>query len=200
MEEARVTSTGRRLLRREERQASILRGAAAAFARSGFAATSMDDVAEACGVSRLILYRNFDSKEELYRAILQRVFDRQADEFVQAVRRLDGRGIGFRSLLTVAREHPDGFVLLWRHAAREPQFAEYAREHRELAVTVTAGLLGLDTGVVLDRWTAEVVYSWVVDSVLHWLEVGDPAHDEDATERATEALRAMVSSMRTAAL
>ena len=37
-------SRRRRLLRREERQASILHGAAAAFARSGFAATSMEDV------------------------------------------------------------------------------------------------------------------------------------------------------------
>ena len=41
----------RRLLRREERQASILHGAAAAFARSGFAATSMEVVAESCGVT-----------------------------------------------------------------------------------------------------------------------------------------------------
>src|SRR5687767_13524021 len=55
----------RRLLRRKERQASILHGAAAAFARSGFAATSMEDVAEACGVTKLIVYRHFDSKEDL---------------------------------------------------------------------------------------------------------------------------------------
>ncbi len=196
MEKTRVTSTGRRLLRREERQASIIRGAAAAFARSGFAATSMDDVAEACGVSRLILYRNFDSKEGLYRAILQKVVDRQAEEFVSAVERADGRGIGFRALLTVAREHPDGFPLLWRHAAREPQFAEYAREHRELAVEATASLLALDTGdAVLDRWTAEAVYAWVVDSVLAWLDHGDPAKDEDASVRATAMLRSSVKGM-----
>ena len=36
----------------------------------------------ACGVTKLIVYRHFDSKEELYRAILQRVFDRQAEELV----------------------------------------------------------------------------------------------------------------------
>src|SRR5215207_9673102 len=73
-----VEATPRRLLRRDERRAAILHGAAAAFAGQGYAATSMEDVAEACGVTKLIVYRHFDGKEELYRAILQRVFDRQA--------------------------------------------------------------------------------------------------------------------------
>ncbi len=39
-----------RLLGREERQASILRGAARAFAQAGYAATSMEDVAAASGI------------------------------------------------------------------------------------------------------------------------------------------------------
>jgi len=135
-------TTPRRLLRREERQASILRGAAAAFARSGFAATSMEDVAEACGVTKLIVYRHFDSKEELYRTILQRTFDRQAEELRKG---LTGRspGVGARTLLTVAREDPAAFVLLWRHAAREPQFAEHARTLRALAVFAAHELLQL---------------------------------------------------------
>ena len=64
------------LLSRSERQASILRGAAQAFAHNGFAGTSMDDVAAACGVTKLILYRHFETKEGLYRAVLQRVFER----------------------------------------------------------------------------------------------------------------------------
>ena len=79
-----VETPARRLLRREERHASILHGAASAFAKSGFASTSMEDVAEACGVTKLIVYRHFDSKEELYRAILQRVFDRNQEEFTKA--------------------------------------------------------------------------------------------------------------------
>ncbi|MEJ7584750.1 MAG: helix-turn-helix domain-containing protein [Acidimicrobiales bacterium] len=120
----------RRLLRRDERQASILREAAAAFARSGYAATSMEDVAEACGVTKLIVYRHFGSKEELYRAILQRVFDRQAEELVAGLARGSQRGVGVRTLLTVAREDPPAVVLLWRHAARETAFADYADEQR----------------------------------------------------------------------
>lgn len=199
--EEKVPSTGRRLLRREERQAAILKGAAAAFARCGFAATSMDDVAAECGVTRLILYRHFDSKEDLYRAVLQRVFDRQAEELVRALEAGNVRGLGFRTLLTVAREHPDGFTLLWRHAAREPQFAEYARQQRRLAVDAVLNLMAIDSGdPLLDRYTGELVYGWLVEGVLTWLELGDPARDEDVIERATVALRAIRASLLGAAI
>ena len=67
--------TESKLLPRAERRAAILHGAALAFASSGFADTSMDDVGTACGVTKLIVYRHFGSKEELYREILQQVFD-----------------------------------------------------------------------------------------------------------------------------
>ena len=52
----------RRLLARADRAASILRAAARAFARAGYAGTSMDDIATAAGVSKLMLYRHFNSK------------------------------------------------------------------------------------------------------------------------------------------
>jgi AcrR family transcriptional regulator len=199
--EAEVPSTGRRLLRREERQAAILKGAAAAFARSGFAATSMDDVAVECGVTRLILYRHFDSKEDLYRAVLQRVFDRQAEVLVRTLESGGNvRGLGFRTLLTVAREQPDGFTLLWRHAAREPQFAAYAHEQRRLAVDAVLSLMAIDSGdPLLDRFTGELIYGWLVEGVLTWLDIGDPARDEDAVERATAAVRAVRESLLTQA-
>ena len=180
---------GRRLLRREERQASILRGAAAAFAHSGFAATSMEDVAEACGVTKLIVYRHFDSKEELYRAILQRVFDRQAEELFRGLTHGGAPGVGARTLLTVAREDPAAFVLLWRHAAREPQFAEYARTQRAIAVQAARELMQLEArDTVFDAWLAEVTVGWLVEAVLTWLEVGDPTRDDELVQRATEGL------------
>ena len=182
-------TTGRRLLRREERHAAILHGAAAAFARTGFAATSMEDVADACGVTKLIVYRHFDSKEELYRAILQRVFDRQGEELTRQLAEPARQGIGARTLLTVAREDPAAFVLLWRHAPREPQFAAYSHELRELAVGAVRDLMAISSDdPVFDQWSAEVVISWLVEAVLTWLDVGDPSRDDELVARATEGL------------
>ena len=68
---------------RADRQAQLLRAAATAFARAGFAATSMDDVAAEAGVTKLIVYRNFDSKEDLYRSVLDGVSDRLRDEWLR---------------------------------------------------------------------------------------------------------------------
>ncbi len=182
----------RRLLRREERQASILHGAAAAFARAGFAATSMEDVAEACGVTKLIVYRHFDSKEELYRAILQRVFDRQAEELLAGLEHPSQSGLGARTLLTVAREDPAAFTLLWRHAPREAQFATYALELRAMSVRAVRDLMAINSDDPLfDAWSAEVVIGWLVEAVLVWLDVGEAERDDDMVAWATQGLRRM---------
>lgn len=187
----------RQLLPREERRASILGAAAEAFARSGFAHTSMDDVAAACGVTKLIVYRHFESKEELYRAILQRVFDRLGEELEAGLAAGRGRGLGARTQLVVARENPAAYTLLWRHAAREPQFAEYAGELRAISVEVVRQLLAIDTGdETFDRWRAEALFGWLVEATLTWLDMGDPARDDRWMEETTNGLRALRDAWR----
>lgn len=42
------------------------------FSRRGYASTSLDDVAEAAGVSKGAVYHHFDSKQELFRAVFER--------------------------------------------------------------------------------------------------------------------------------
>ena len=196
-----VETPARRLLRRDERHASILHGAAAAFAGSGYAATSMEDVADACGVTKLIVYRHFDSKEILYRAILQRVFNRQAEELVRGLEHPSRTGLGARTLLTVAREDPAAFTLLWRHAPREEQFAAYARELRSMSVAAVRDLMGISSDdPVFDTWTAEVVIGWLVEAVLTWLEVGDATRDDEAITWITDGLMRMRSGWVDAAI
>lgn len=196
-----VQTPARRLLRREERHAAILHGAARAFAGSGFMATSMEDVADACGVTKLIIYRHFDSKEELYRAILQRVFDRQAEELMRGLERRGEPGLGARTLLTVAREDPSAFILLWRHAPREPQFEAYARELRSLSVRAVRDLMAISSDdPTFDLWTAEVVIGWLVEAVLTWLEVGEAERDDDMIRWSGEGLRRMRAGWVAAAI
>ena len=189
-----MSSEARVLLPRAERQAGILKGAAQAFARSGYAATSMEDVAAASGITKLIVYRHFESKEELYRAVLQRVSDRMAEEFLAGMNRADRRGVGVRSLLTVAREDPDGFSLLFRHAAREPQFADYAHSHRERAVVAARALLLPRIERKLLTWAAETVFSYLVEAVLHWLEFGEASRDKEMIDVTTSGLHALVQA------
>jgi AcrR family transcriptional regulator len=169
-----------------------LRGAAEAFARCGFAHTSMEDVAAACGVSRLILYRHFETKEELYRSVLQEVFDRLGEEMRAGLALGVTWALGARTLLTVAREEPAAFTLLWRHAAREPQFADYASDLRSLAVNVVHQYIPMTSGdPVMDRWKTEVLFTWLVETTLSWLEMGSPERDDAFIEEVTQGLVAL---------
>jgi AcrR family transcriptional regulator len=53
-----------------ERVAQLLMIAKTTFGEKGFAATTMDDIAGAAGMSKKTLYKLFDSKSDLFRAML----------------------------------------------------------------------------------------------------------------------------------
>jgi AcrR family transcriptional regulator len=180
-------------LSRPERQAQLRRAAAAAFARPGFGGTSMDDVAPEAGVSRLIVYRNFDSKDELYRSVLTSVRDRLRDEFLAGYeRREEHPSFPVHAMVTVAREDPDGFRLLWRHAAREPEFAAFADEFHERAVAAVDALVGERLpDPALHRWATELSVDFVVQAILGWLDHGDPRRDDELERRIVEGLIAL---------
>ena len=53
----------------EERRREILLGAARAFARGGYDATNMDQIADQCGLAKGHIYHYFRSKEEIFTEI-----------------------------------------------------------------------------------------------------------------------------------
>jgi len=187
----RTSPRVRRLLPRAERREALLRAAARAFARAGFVHTSMEEIAAAAGITRLIIYRHFDSKEALYRAVLRGAFDRLATQLGRGPE-AGGYGVGAHALLAAARADEAGFRLLWRHACREPRFARYADELRRRAVaTVRGALAGRMPREHLD-WAAHAVVGYLVEAVLNWLEFGDPARDDQFVMATNQALRAGV--------
>jgi AcrR family transcriptional regulator len=64
----------RRRLTREESKArtrhELLRAASRLFLRNGFVATSLSDIAEEAGLTKGAVYSNFESKEDLFLALL----------------------------------------------------------------------------------------------------------------------------------
>jgi AcrR family transcriptional regulator len=182
------------LLDRPTRRASILRAAAVAFVERGFAATSMDDVATKAGITRLIVYRHFATKEALYVAILQDVRDRLAEQGAAGAGR--GESTAVRALLAVGREDAAGVTLLLRHAAREPQFASYSDEFREQVIAYAEELMRVARAPVRvrTRWSAETLVSFVFDALLHWLEDGDSARDQEFLDRVDASLPALVAA------
>ena len=105
-----------RRLPRVQRREQILTAATEAFARSGFAATSLEDIAAEAGVTRVILYRHFDSKTDLYQAVLDRMCARLDAHVAEPVGGFTDASID--GLLEAAAESPAGFRLLFHHALR----------------------------------------------------------------------------------
>jgi AcrR family transcriptional regulator len=73
-------SRGQRLPRRE-RRAQLLDAAREVFVAQGYHAAAMDDIAEAAGVSKPVLYQHVPGKLDLYLALL----DQSSDALVAAV-------------------------------------------------------------------------------------------------------------------
>jgi AcrR family transcriptional regulator len=67
--DGRASSRGQRLPRRE-RRAQLLDAAREVFVAQGYHAAAMDDIAEAAGVSKPVLYQHFPGKLDLYLALL----------------------------------------------------------------------------------------------------------------------------------
>ena len=81
MEEARPHAARLPAARRREQ---LLEVALQVFGEVGFHSASMNDVAEAAGVTKPVLYQHFRSKRELYRQVLTDVGDQLLDAITKA--------------------------------------------------------------------------------------------------------------------
>jgi AcrR family transcriptional regulator len=170
-------------LPRAARRTQIIETAAGAFLRTGFDGTSMDDVAEAAGISRLLIYRIFQTKEHLYRAVLSSVTDEFVAEFAELdLAEIRRRGGIVRIMLEIARRHPDAFRLLWRHAAHEPAFATFSDRFRTVLARYSENVVTL-SGRAIDarmmRWCATSLAAHLLEGMSSWLDHGDPTLDDD---------------------
>ncbi|MGH3365954.1 MAG: TetR/AcrR family transcriptional regulator [Nocardioidaceae bacterium] len=188
---ARTDPSPVRRLRRTERREQILAAATSAFARTGFASTGLDDIAAEAGISRVILYRHFESKTDLYRVVL----DRAVGHLVAATNVEVGEA-SVHALLAWARRDPAGFRLLFRHATREPEFC---REIDKLRAAMVAEVHERLTESIPDgpwsNWTAQLATTVCLEAIMIWLDAGSPSPD-DAADRINRAVEGVIQAGR----
>lgn len=119
----------------------ILDAAAKVFAAEGFAGATIDAIGQAAGFTKGAVYSNFESKDELFLALLDREFELRGEQIAIALDRNAGdttaaaREVS-RSVLDSVRGHSDYYVLLveyWLRAQRDPQLRERLIERRRAA-------------------------------------------------------------------
>ncbi|MEY9848087.1 TetR/AcrR family transcriptional regulator [Streptacidiphilus sp. MAP5-3] len=129
---------------RAQREQQMLDAAVRIFSRSGYHAASMDEIAEACDVSKPMLYLYLGSKEELFAACIRREADRIISAFASAADpSLDPGEQLFRGLTAFfgfVAEHRESWIVLYQQARAqgEPVVEDVTAARREVASAVTA--------------------------------------------------------------
>jgi AcrR family transcriptional regulator len=119
---------------RERREQLILDVAGGVFAREGYHAASMDEIAELAGVSKPMLYAYFGSKEGLYLAYIERAGGELVERLVNATPRDRKPASVLRArigeFLSFVEEHGDGWRVLFGEVGSTRLFAERVAQIR----------------------------------------------------------------------
>lgn len=102
----------------EDTVEQLLDGAESAFARAGFAAARLEDMAASAGISRPSLLYHFASKDVLYAAVVARIFEDLGVTLGQGMERGEGFEERLRSVVRAFSEfmaaRPDAASILVR--------------------------------------------------------------------------------------
>ncbi len=152
------------------------------FAQHGYAATTMDDIAESAGVTKPLVYQHFESKRALYLELMD-VFSRElVTDIVKAT--ADAQGprqqveLGFAAYFELMLGNEQAFRLLYgRDAPDDQELGEALRRVEETLARAIDSLIdaGLDPEHRL--LLAHAVVGMAEGASRHWLDARREAAD-----------------------
>jgi AcrR family transcriptional regulator len=127
-----------RLTREQSRAATrerLLNAARSVFARSGFHGASVEEIASEAAFSTGALYSNFDGKEDLFLALMERETDHHSREIERAVSErasMSARAAGgARQWMSTIEREPELVLLFmefWAYGVRDPDMRPQVAE------------------------------------------------------------------------
>ncbi|MEU9116054.1 TetR/AcrR family transcriptional regulator [Streptomyces sp. NPDC048483] len=118
---------------RAEARTRIEDAAARLFAERGYAGTTIGEIAAAAGLSKPMLYRHFDSKQDLHLALLERHRDELAAAPIREL--LDGEGdlearvaAMYDAWFGHVESHPYIWRMMFRDTTGDPEVQAFHRE------------------------------------------------------------------------
>jgi AcrR family transcriptional regulator len=169
------------------------------FGDRDYEQVSVDEVAEAAGVSHGLVFQYFGSKRGLYVASLEPLIERfrsrvEPDPSLPPVERLR---TGLRNFADAIGEHPAGYRNLMTRASAFSEVREELERARWWRVNRLADAMGLDPELPAVRLGLRAWTSYVEAAMLTWLEEGAPDRDE-MVEMLVRALGATVEGIAAA--
>jgi len=136
----------RRRLSRTRRRALILDAALTGFAVDGYDRASVDGIAARSGISKPVLYEHFDSKRELYIAVLEEQVSALRDRVLPPASSATATSrerlrLSVRAALSFARERPNAWRLLFQEPLGDEEIARAFGEMRAAAADAVSAVI-----------------------------------------------------------
>jgi AcrR family transcriptional regulator len=172
---SRNPAPGGRRLTADARRRQLFDVALSLFAEHGYLATTMDDIAEAAGVTKPLVYQHFESKRALYLELMD-VFSRElVTGIVKATASAEGPRqqveLGFAAYFELMVDNEQAFRLLYgRDAPDDPELGAALRRVEETIAQAIDPLI--DAGLDPDHrlLLAHAVVGMAEGASRHWLE------------------------------
>jgi AcrR family transcriptional regulator len=182
-ESLNMTSLPKRRLPRVDRparQAQYARVAAQVFYELGLHRASMQDVADAAGVAKILIYRQFPSKDALLAAIFEEVLGEIRSVYDSP---WPGYGGAVMAVLERARSNRAAYLLLLRDCRSDPQarrwYAIYEERQIEPFLTFLKPAEDAPPGAeARARLAAHTLIGIVTETLINWIEDRDGLDDE----------------------
>ena len=160
------------------RRSQLLAVALRVFAERGYHPTSMNDLAEAAGVTKPVLYQHFRSKRALYLELLEDVGEQLRDAIDKATTEAgtprEQVHAGFRAYFEFVARKQLAFQLLFGGGARRDE--EFADAVRRVEVSIADSIAALIVVDGLDedrrRLLAHGIVGLAEGTSRHWLANG----------------------------
>ena len=166
----------------EERRQLLMDAAAEVIARQGLRSTTMDDISASLGMTKIVLYRTFGSKNQLIDSILERI----TDEFLSIdALQIEKYGDRLHRYLDVSRKYEDSMRIL---LLQTPYDQKYNRQYKKLSRQLIKRTMERverrqkagDTECGLDiKFVSESIVSFVLESISRWLKHDKRNQDDE---------------------
>ncbi len=144
-EPQKLTSAGPTRLPGPQRREQLLQVARHVLAHRGFYETTMVEIADSAGVTKPVLYQHFESKRDLYLAVLHDIGARLRATVLAAASTAqtprEQVAAGFRAYVEFVESDTEGFQILFSGTSR--QDGEWASITSEVEHSIAAGIADL---------------------------------------------------------
>jgi AcrR family transcriptional regulator len=189
---------------RNRKRDAVLRAAASAFNRRGYANTSLEDIAASLGVSKPTLYQYFNSKQEILYRCHQRALDQGDAGIAQAEMHC---GSGLDKLLIYMQTYMRGFFgefgagpVLTDVDSLSPSNRKKVVERRSRISTATTSFIaeGVNDGSIVecDPKLANLFALGVINWMAYWYREDGPNTPEEIMSTFTILVRSGFSHKR----